>query len=72
MSGWELATLASIAVLVLGSLAVFVWFLFDAVRWLREHPSRRKKRGDVGPSERGGSDAEGADPGTDVPRPPGK
>ena len=35
MSAWTIATWASIVVLALGSLAVFAWFLVDAVRLLR-------------------------------------
>jgi hypothetical protein len=35
MSAWELFTWISIAVLVLGSGAVFAWFLRDALRLLR-------------------------------------
>jgi hypothetical protein len=35
LSTWELATWLSIATLVFGSLAVFVWFLGDALRWWR-------------------------------------
>ncbi len=36
MNGWDLMTWISIAVLVLGSAAVFVWFLRDAVRLFRD------------------------------------
>ena len=43
MSGWELATWVSIVLLVFGSIAVFIWFLVDAVRWLRTHPDRRTR-----------------------------
>lgn len=38
MSGWELATLASILVLLGGSLAVFAWFLVDVRRVLGPRP----------------------------------
>ena len=34
MSIWTIATWASIVILALGSLAVFAWFLVDAVRLL--------------------------------------
>lgn len=37
MSGWALATWAAIVVLIGGSTAVLLWFLRDAVRWLRRH-----------------------------------
>jgi hypothetical protein len=46
MSGWELGTWISIGVLVFGSLAVFGWFLVDAVRWWRHHPERRRNPSD--------------------------
>lgn len=36
MSPWTLATWASIVVLIVGSLGVFVWFLRDAVELLRK------------------------------------
>jgi hypothetical protein len=44
VSGVELWTWAAIAVLVLVPPLIFVWFLFDAVAWLRSHPSRRQRR----------------------------
>lgn len=40
MSAWTVATWASIVVLALGSLAVFAWFLVDAVKLLK---SRRRR-----------------------------
>lgn len=36
-------TWAAIAVLVAGSLAIFVWFVFDAVEWVRRHPAGKGK-----------------------------
>ncbi|HEX6588543.1 MAG TPA: hypothetical protein VF039_05930 [Longimicrobiales bacterium] len=35
MSGWELGTRIAIAVLLVGSVAVFVWFIGDALRLFR-------------------------------------
>lgn len=35
MSAWTAATWASIGILGIGSIAVFVWFLRDAIRLLR-------------------------------------
>ena len=35
MSGWEIGTWAAIAGLSFGSIAVFVWFLGDALKILR-------------------------------------
>jgi hypothetical protein len=46
MSTLEMATWAAIVVLVGGSLGVFAWFLADAIRWLRSHPSRRRRAQD--------------------------
>ncbi len=42
MSTWEVATWLAIVTLVFGSLAVFVWFLVDAVRWVRMDRARRR------------------------------
>lgn len=44
MSGWELGTWAAIACLTFGSVAVFVWFLGDAIRLFRRR--RARKRGE--------------------------
>lgn len=41
MSG--IATWLSIGVLVLGSVAVFAWFVVDVRKWLQDHPSRRRR-----------------------------
>ena len=41
MSGWQLGTLAAIVGLSVGSIAVFLWFLRDAIRLFR-----RRRRGD--------------------------
>lgn len=35
MSGWAIATWISIGTLGVGSIAVFAWFLRDAIRMLR-------------------------------------
>lgn len=40
MSGWELGTWAAIGVLAVGSVAVFIWFLRDAIRLLRRRLGR--------------------------------
>ena len=42
MSVWTLATWVSIVVLALGAIAVFGWFLVDAVKLLK---SRRRRGG---------------------------
>jgi hypothetical protein len=57
MSAWELWTWVSIVILIGGSLAIFAWFLVDALRWLRRdgtaarHAERRPTDGEP-PSER--------------------
>ena len=40
MSGWEIATWAAIGGLSVGSVAVFVWFLGDAVRLFKRRRGR--------------------------------
>ncbi|HLU24401.1 MAG TPA: hypothetical protein VKZ58_01660 [Longimicrobiales bacterium] len=35
MTHWDIISWISIAVLILGSIAIFVWFLFDAVKLVR-------------------------------------
>ena len=40
MSGWELGTRIAIGVLLAGSIAVFGWFLRDALRLLRQRTRR--------------------------------
>lgn len=40
MSGWEIGTWIAIGVLAVGSVAVFLWFLNDAVRLLRRRMRR--------------------------------
>ena len=40
MSGWELGTWLAIGVLIVGSIAVFAWFLRDAVRIIRSRTRR--------------------------------
>jgi hypothetical protein len=42
VSTLEVATWTAIVVLIGGSLGVFVWFVADAIRWVRSHPSRRR------------------------------
>jgi hypothetical protein len=42
MSGWEIGTWAAIVVLTVGSIAVFIWFLGDAIKLFRK---RRGPRG---------------------------
>lgn len=44
MSGWEIGTWAAIGVLVIMPPIIFVWFLFDAVKWVRRHPRRRSTK----------------------------
>ena len=43
MNKWDVFTWLSIAVLILGSLAIFAWFLHDAVKLFRSvgRPRRR-------------------------------
>jgi len=43
MSAWEIGTWAAIVGLTFGSIAVFAWFLGDAIRLLR----RRRRGGGV-------------------------
>ena len=43
MSGWELATRAAIFGLSFGSIAVFVWFLGDAIRLFRQRRARKTR-----------------------------
>lgn len=38
MSRWEVWTWIAIAVLLFGSIGAFIWFLWDAVRLLRDEP----------------------------------
>ena len=45
MSGWEIGTRAAIVVLGVGSIAVFAWFLRDAIRLLRERTARDRNDG---------------------------
>ena len=40
MSGWEIGTWIAIGVLFVGSVAVFLWFLGDALRLLRKRRRR--------------------------------
>jgi len=42
MSGWQLGTWAAIGTLTVGSLAVFAWFLGDAIRLFQRR--RRERR----------------------------
>jgi hypothetical protein len=44
MSAWTIATWAAIVTLALGALAVFAWFLVDAVKLLK---SRRRTNADA-------------------------
>ena len=41
MSGWEIGTWAAIIGLTGGSIAVFSWFLRDAIRLFRQRRERR-------------------------------
>lgn len=45
MSGWTLWTWVSVAVLVVGSVAVFAWFLRDARRLFRDVGVAGEERG---------------------------
>jgi hypothetical protein len=40
MSGWEIGTWAAIICLSAGSIAVFVWFLGDAIRLFKRRRGR--------------------------------
>jgi hypothetical protein len=41
MSGWELGTWAAIVGLTFGSIAVFLWFLGDAIKLFRQRRGRK-------------------------------
>lgn len=44
MSGWALATNVAIGILIVGSLAVFVWFLLEVLRIAARWPGGRHSR----------------------------
>lgn len=48
MNRWDIISWISIAVLIFGSIAIFAWFLFDAVKLMRalgRPPGRARRPG---------------------------